>query len=313
MKIVDFHNHFVGTPFELTNLRSVAPSQRAQWEAINGKLSSVPALMSSFEAAGVAVRVINTPPAFIQGPDGEVPPETVRRVNDHLAETADKSGGKLLALATVDAFSGDTGAIELTRSVRELGLKGAFLECAKGDLLLDAPQARPVLAAAAALGIPVFIHPVTDPSLNRRFESYGRLGVLLARGTVNTASLFAMIEGGVFDEHPQLNVVVTTLAIGGLMLAGGLEKKSKLSCAEPPAKRRHVYIDTMGVQPALIRAAVEMVGADHVLFGTDWPIAVETSVQNRLADAFAKCGLDPAQQDLIAHGNALRLLHGPTA
>jgi aminocarboxymuconate-semialdehyde decarboxylase len=42
--------------------------------------------------------------------------------------------------------------------------------------------------------------------------------------------------------------------------------------------------------------------------GTDWPIAEEKSVPERLRKAFAFCGLDAAQQQMIANGNTLKLL-----
>ena len=59
-------------------------------------------------------------------------------------------------------------ARELTRAVKELGLRGVFVESAKRDLLLGAKETRPTLAAAASLGVPVFVHPLTDPQLHKR-------------------------------------------------------------------------------------------------------------------------------------------------
>jgi hypothetical protein len=56
----------------------------------------------------------------------------------------------------------EAGARELTHAVTELGLRGVFVESAKGALLPDAEEARPTFAAAAALGVPVFLHPVED-------------------------------------------------------------------------------------------------------------------------------------------------------
>lgn len=132
-----------------------------------------------------------------------------------------------------------------------------LLESAKGDLLLDAPQARPTLATAAALGVPVVDHPVNPQPLTRQRAPYGRLGTLFARGTVNAASLIALLEGGVFDELPNLQVVVTTLAIGGALLGGGLTG-AKLRNDTPALLRSHVYIDTMGFDPALIRNTAEI-------------------------------------------------------
>ena len=76
----------------------------------------------------------------------------------------------------------------------------------------------------------------------------------------------------------------------------------------PPLARRHVYIDTMGLHPAVIRAAVDLLGADHVLMGTDWPIVEEKSVPERLEKAFAHSGLTAAEQQMVASGNTLRLL-----
>jgi predicted TIM-barrel fold metal-dependent hydrolase len=52
----------------------------------------------------------------------------------------------------------------------------------------------------------------------------------------------------------------------------------------------------------------DVLGADHVLMGTDWPIVVEKSVPERLQTAFAHCGLTAAEQQMIASGNTLRLL-----
>ena len=176
LKIVDFHNHYMGPSWTLTNLASMPPAARAAWEKINGNLQSQGALLGSVETASIAARVINTPTAFIQDADGKVPAGTHQRINDQMAEVVGKHAGKLYGLATVDAFAGDEGARELTRAVRELGLRGVFVESAKGDLLLGANETRPTLAAAAALDVPVFVHPLTDPQLHKRFSRSGRIG-----------------------------------------------------------------------------------------------------------------------------------------
>lgn len=308
LKIVDFHNHYMGPSWSLTNLGGVPPAARPTWEKINQNLQSQSALLASIETAGIAARVINTPTAFIEDADGNAPPNAVQRINDQMAELVGKHPGRLYGLATVDAFSGEAGARELTRAVRELGLRGVFVESGKRDLLLGAPQSRPTLAAAASLGVPVFVHPLTDPELHKRLSRTGRIGVRLARATINSAALISMLEGGTFDELPNLRVVVTTLAIGGVLLAGGFGDGQRIRSDAPALTRRHVYIDTMGLHPALVRSAVDMLGADHVLAGTDWPIVEEKSVPERLQKAFAFCGLSEAEQQMIASGNTLKLL-----
>ena len=303
LKVIDFHNHYIGPSFKVTANAS-SPAQ----QLVNSNLASPAALIGSLEVAGVAARVINTPTAFLEDADGNVAAGTIVRINDEMAAFVSKNPGKLYGLATVDVFSGETGARELTRAVKELGLRGVFVESAKKDMLLNAPQARPTLAAAAALGVPVFVHPLTDPQLHNRFSKTGPIGMRLARATINSAALISLLEGGVFDELPQLKVFVTTLALGGVMLAGGFGDGQRIRKDAPALTRRHVYIDTMGLHPASVTAAVELLGADHLLAGTDWPIVVEKDVPGRLQKALGVAGVDAAGQQMVASGNVLKLL-----
>jgi aminocarboxymuconate-semialdehyde decarboxylase len=308
LKVVDFHNHYVGPAFTSIAGTGAPAAATAYWQKVNRNLSDSQALLSSIEAAGIAGRVVNTPLEFLQSPDDDVPPDRPKRINDQLAELVGKNPGRVIGLATVDAYSGDAGALELTRAVRELGLRGVFVASAKKDLFLDAPQARPTLAAAATLGVPVFVHPITDVQLRKRLAGYGVLGGTFNRGVINAASLIALLESGTFEQLPNLRVVVTTLATGGVLLAGASGDRRGAQRDRRGLLRRHVYIDTMGLQPTLIRSMVDVLGANHILAGTDWPIFEELSVPQRLQGALSACGLDAAEQQMIAGGNALKLL-----
>jgi aminocarboxymuconate-semialdehyde decarboxylase len=303
--IIDFHNHFVGKRFEMT---ATGNSSGPAAELLRKNMSDEGALIGSVDEAKIAARVINTPTAFIEDKDGNVPAGTHQKINDSLAELVAKHKGKIHAMATVDAYAGESSAKELERASKLLGLKGVFIESGKRGLLPDAPEARPTMAVAEQLGIPIFLHPVTDPQMHERFKRTGRNGVRLARATINSAAIIAMLEGGVFEKHPKLNVVVTTLAIGGVLMAGGFGDGARIRADTPAAQRRHVYIDTMGLHPALVRSVVDLLGPDHVLMGTDWPIVVEKNVPERWQKAMDACGLDAAQQKLVSGGNAMRLL-----
>ena len=307
LKVVDFHNHFVGRAFTPRAGLGAPGPLKQYFDEVNRKLADSEALLASIEQAGISGRVVNTPLEFIQDPDADAPPGTVERINDQLAELVGKNPGRVYGLATVDAYAGDAAAREVERAVRELGLRGVFVAGAKKDLLIDAAQARPTLATAAALGVPVFVHPITDEQLRRRWSRYGRAGTTLNRSTVNSAALIALLESGTLDELPRLRVVVTTLAIGAILLAAGFGE-GRLRTDATAVMRRHVYIDTMRLNPALMRAALEVLGPDHVLAGTDWPIFAETTVPERLASALAAAGLSHNEQQMIAGANTLKLL-----
>lgn len=303
--IVDFHNHFIGPKFEMT---ATGTSSGPAGDLLKRNMTDEGALVGSIGEAGIAARVINTPTAFLEDKDGKVPAGTHQKINEELAALQGRHKGRLIAMATVDAYGGEASAKELQRAVKQLGLRGVFVESGSRGLLLDAEEARPTLQAAAELGVPVFVHPVTDPQMHERFKKHGRNGIRLARATINSASLIAMLEGGVFEKVPKLNVVVTTLAIGGVLMAGGFGAGMNIRADAPADKRRHVYIDTMGLHPALVSSVVALLGADHVLMGTDWPIVVEKDVPARLQKAMDASGLDAASQALLAGGNTMRLL-----
>ncbi|MCX8568511.1 amidohydrolase family protein [Aminobacter sp. MET-1] len=305
-EIIDFHSHYVDPSWELTNTSGLSGPRLAQWQRINSLIVDERALLQEIEAGDLAGRVVNTPATFLAGPDGTVPHDSFRRINDQLAALVARHPGKLHGLASVDAYDGERGAVELVRAVRQLGLRGVFVESAKGDLLIDAPQARPTLAAAAELGVPVFLHPVNPQPLTSQLAPLGRAGTLLARGTINSAALAALVRSGVLRELPGLKVVVTALAIGGILLLSGFGAEEDEDVAA--LLRRNVFVDTMGFDPAIIRAAVDVLGVDNVLAGSDWPIVNEGPVRQIFAAAIERAGLGQAAAAQIGSLNLLRLI-----
>lgn len=306
MDVVDFHCHFAGPGIPVDASRGNPAGQKEFWDSVSRRLTQEEALLSSLQAARVTSRVINTSLEFVLAPGEEADLDMVRRINDGVADVTHRHSAVLHGLATVDAYRGEESARELTRAVRELGLKGVFIESAKDDLLPDAPEARPTFLAASELDIPVFLHPVPDTALRQKFRRAGKFSERLSRGAINSAALLAMVHAGMFEEMPQLNVVVTALALGGLMVGECLADGARIGKEASP--RRNVYIDTTGMHPVMLRAAVDLVGADHVLTGTDWPVVTETDLPARLSRLFDQCGLGKADRDLIAGGNARRLL-----
>ena len=129
---------------------------------------------------------------------------------------------------------------------------------------------------------------------------------MFARGSINEAALVSLIAGGVFRELPTLKIVVTNLAIGGVLLAGGFAEEQEGDVAS--ILRRNVFIDTMGFHPVLLRAAVDLVGVDNVLAGSDWPIAGNRPIKPRLSAALHAAGFTFEQARKISSGNASRIL-----
>lgn len=307
--IVDFHCHFMPKGFELTTLDTNPASQRARWAITNTRISDEAVLMADIDSGDLAMRVVNAPMAHICDLDGNVPFDTVRRLNDALGDLVTRSGGRIAALATVDAYGdSERAALELERAVTTLGLRGVFVDCARGAEMIDAPRVRPVLETAARLGVPVFVHPINPEPMHRQMEPYGRIGTLFARGTINAQALIALVEGGTFEALPGLKVVVTALAFGGVAALGGLAHFSRIEGSVREILRQNVLIDTMEFCPTQIRASVELVGIDNVMVGSDWPIVSFGPIRDKVEAALQAAGLDEAGRVKVAGSNARRLL-----
>jgi aminocarboxymuconate-semialdehyde decarboxylase len=305
--MIDFHCHHIPARFAVTATRTQPATQRARWEMLARKLPDEDLLLKDIRDGHLEARVVNIPGNLIADVDGNVPHETIMAMNDCLADLVARHPGRIHGLASVDGYDGERSAREAERAIDELGLRGLFVDCARGDLFVDAPQVRPTLEVAANLGVPVFVHPVAPQPLTKQMTPYGLIGTLFARGTVNSASLIALVEGGVFSQLPELRVVVTAHAIGGLAMAAGLSSQSRLPSGNIEVMRRNVFIDTTLIHPALIRASIDLLGAGNLVAGSDFPITGEKPMPDPLMIAMKQARLSDDEQNAVAAGNCLRL------
>ncbi|MFG3684022.1 amidohydrolase family protein [Micromonospora chalcea] len=306
MLIADFHTHHACPDYPAVLPHNATGVLAARWADTARRVADLDGLLAESGRQGVDLRVLSAPPAMVT-PHGErTRPDDQRRLNDHLATVAAGNPGRLAGLATIDAFGSDAAAGEVVRTVRELGLPGIVVDCAAADgRLLGDPAARPALSAAAELGVPVFAHPISRSTLTAEFAGLGRLGTSLARGTINAAALLSLLTGGVLAALPGLHVVFPMLGVAGLALAAATDEGALLTA---PDRRAHVYADTMGFAPSAIRFATDLLGADHVVVGGDWPVAERDTTRERVEAALRGAGLDPDERALVAGGNTLRLL-----
>lgn len=120
---------------------------------------------------------------------------TVRVSNDDVAEAARKSGGRLIAVASVDAEDlGIRAALdEVDRCISKLGCAGLNIDAGfyGTPLPADAPQLLPMYDACAELGVPAFVlsGPTTadlrlnDPfAIDRVAAMFPKLPIVVCHG-----------------------------------------------------------------------------------------------------------------------------------
>ena len=125
-----------------------------------------------------------------------------------------------------------------------------------------------------------------------------------------TLAFTRMIFDGFLDRYPNLKLIAAHG--GGTLpyLVGRLEKGDAVELPErrrmtatPTDYLRRIWYDCITYDPGALRYLISVVGADRVLFGTDWPHQVH-DVAGSLANTAA---LPPDQRDAIRGTNALGL------
>ncbi|MFQ5692820.1 MAG: amidohydrolase family protein [Nitrospinota bacterium] len=202
-----------------------------------------------------------------------------RLQNETLA--ADLEGrDELAGLATVPLQSGARAAEELSHAVERLGLKGAAVASNVEGRYFDVPDLAPFWERAEALGVPVVVHPYNVAGRDR-MEAYF-LHNLVGNPLDTTLAAATLVLGGVADRHPDLKVVL--VHGGGCLpyligrLQWGYEQYPQHmgdGIQRPPAEYlTWFYYDTLLYHAPNIRHMVDLVGADRVLMGTDYPFPI---------------------------------------
>lgn len=247
---------------------------------------------------------------------GRMTPQDARgwahRLNDALCATVADAGGDAVGLATVAIDDGEHAAADLRAALSRPELVGLVLNTNPvNDTVLHDPRLDPLWTVAEELGAPVVLHPPTcGPS--QGLSTLGGLGNVYGRLVDNTFAVTELILHGLLDRHPGLRLV---LVHGGGFLpyaAGRLDGgyRTRESYAGPLLRERpsdylpDLYFDTVTLSSGAIAFLTGLVGADHVLLGSDYPFALGDPAP---VATVRGAGLTETDVDAILHGNAERL------
>ena len=247
--------------------------------------------------------------------------ELAARANDYLAEEVAKRPDRFQGLAALPLQDPDAAARELERSVRDLGFRGAlvngFSEIAgvDGPVYYDLPQYAGFWAAAEAAGVPFYLHPRNPlPQDARIYAGHPwLLGPTWAFGQETAVHALRLMASGLFDRHPTLQIILGHMGEGLPYSMWRIDNRNawmKLKPAYPAEKplaeyfHANFYLTTSGNfrTQTLIDAMLE-IGADRILFSTDWPF----ENIDHAADWFDHASISEADRLKIGRTNAQRL------
>jgi uncharacterized protein len=303
------------------------PGQDAVWSQTikRNELADLGAArLADMDASGITVQVLS-----VAGPGADLVPgqkgiDMARAYNDALAEACVRYPTRFRGFAHLPMLAPEAAAVELERTVKDLGFHGVLVNGATDGRFLDDPAFEPILAQAEKLDLPIYIHPgiPTEPIRNAYYD--GMLGnfsftfALAAWGwhAETAVHTLRLVLSGALDRHLKLKIVIGHLGealpfmLDRIDETTAAEAKSRLNRSVKQTILDQVWITTSGffTLPPFM-AALMTFGADRILFSVDYPFAANARARAFL-DALPVSEADRAK---IAHGNADRLLRLPEA
>jgi aminocarboxymuconate-semialdehyde decarboxylase len=246
--------------------------------------------------------------------DRDLAGRIVRAQNEGLARWVAAHPDRFVAMASVALQHPEQAADQLEDGVRRLGLRGASIGGHVNGEDLSLPKYDPFWARAAALGVPVVMHPNGAENIIKEgaLRGRGELGNIIGNPLETTYFLSRLIFDGVFDRHPGLRVWAAHAGgylpsyLGRTEAACTVRQNADCANKKPPSAylKSQVSIDTMVFSPEGLRHLVAEVGVSQVMYGTDvpfnWPVTVDLVLEAPF--------LSDDDKAAILGGNAARML-----
>ncbi|GAB2575430.1 amidohydrolase family protein [Microlunatus antarcticus] len=237
----------------------------------------VAARLDAMDRDQVTVSVLSVaPPLFLYWVDAAEAVASSRLVNDAIAAMVVEHPDRFAGLATLPMQDPDAAAVELRRAVTELGLRGAQIGPHVEGVPLDDPSFRPVLRAAAELDVPLVLHPYYVGAATGELADF-YLTNLQGNPWQTAVSASRLILSGTLDELPGLSLVLVhggghlPYQIGRLDHGHRVRPEAARPQHPPSTYLRRFHYDSLTHDLDATRWLIEKVGADRVMFGTDYP------------------------------------------
>ncbi|MCX5947173.1 MAG: amidohydrolase family protein [Cyanobacteria bacterium] len=318
MKIVALEEHFVIPELVGYGASTAATQTPAAWQKMVGLLSDfLEKRIPEMDKGGLDMQVLSLNSPGIQAEsDRQVAISNSMLVNDFLMSLIAQHPGRFAGWAALPLQDPKAAADELERTVTQFGFCGALINGHCQGKYLDHPDFDVVWERAAALDVPIYLHPAPAVDVAHVYQGHEELvGPIWSWGVDTGTQAMRIILGKVFDRHPTAKLILGHM---GELLPYSLWRMDsrwerdnrhgiELGLGRPSDYvRRNIYITTSGVasaQPLL--CALLAMGADHILIGTDYPFE-GISVATEFLRGAPISEIDKAK---IAHQNAERILH----
>ena len=241
---------------------------------------------------GVNVQVLSIIPVLFhywaKAPDALM---TSKYFNDYIAEVVSRHPTRFTGLCTVPLQDPDLAIAELERCMTELNMTGVEIGSHINNWNLSDAALFPFFEACERLNAAVFVHP-WDMMGKHKMERYW-LPWLVGMPAETSLAICSMIFGGVLERLPNLKVA---FAHGGgsfpatiSRIEHGFNVRPDLCAIDndvnPKSYLGKFYIDSLVHDQRILDYLVDLMGADRIALGSDYPFPLGEHLPGALIDS----------------------------
>jgi len=322
----DLHTHFYTDAFFKTisdlpsefsfgtssSGQTIITYRGARFFGVTPAMTDVSKRIEDMDRTGIDVEVVSlsTPNVFFT--DGEHQPAVARMMNDSYAELIAQHPKRFKGFASIPMDAPDAALDELHRAIDTLKLNGVVLLSNIGGKPLTSPVYRPFFEEANRMKLCIFLHPMI-PTNSDAFREYV-LGPIIGFPFDTSLAVARMCYDGMFEELPDIRWIIGHLggAIPYLMermdngfrdFADCRVKIDKL----PSVYLKRLYYDTVSFSPYTLKMVRGMVGAEHMVMGSDYPHLLGSI--DRAVTSIEALDITEGDKSAIFSGTALSILN----
>jgi aminocarboxymuconate-semialdehyde decarboxylase len=284
----------------------------ARFFGVTPPMTDVARRLEDMDRVGIDVEVISlsTPNVFFA--DAEHQPDIARMTNDAYAELIAQYPARFKGFASIPMDAPDAALNELHRAIDELKLNGVILLSNIGGKPLTSPEFRPFFAEANRMKLCILLHPML-PANTEPFREYV-LGPIVGFMFDTTLAVARMCFDGMLHEFPDIRWIVGHLggAVPYLMerMDNGWrdfpECRAKID-ELPSVYLKRLYYDTVNFNPHMLMMVREMMGADRMVLGSDYPHLLGSI--ERAVSSIESLEIPEDEKQKIFAGTALTILN----
>jgi aminocarboxymuconate-semialdehyde decarboxylase len=243
--------------------------------------------------------------------DGKQGEAWSRLYNEGIHNLVKRYPQRFVGMATVPLQDPVRAASVLEHAVRELKFSGVTIGSNVNGKYFDGKDFDPFWEKAEELDVLMIMHP--DSILGSDKMGAYSLRTVCGNPADTTLSVGFMIYGGVFDRFPKLKLGLLhgggffPYHLGrfdqGFKRSGGREP---FPASQPPSRYlKNLYFDNLVYRVDTVEYLKRVVGADHVLVGTDYPYTLGDWMS---VEKIEQMNCTESEREAMLHGNARALL-----